>query len=331
MLFRLAGVPLLGAGLAGVLGLGAAALALLLLQGLGRTPLQPGLGALGTALVSLVPAAAELVLPVAALLGAAVVGARLAERNALLGLAASGVRLRRLLPSLLVVGFGFAGLLAVLSHEVAPRGRAAARTTLQGGAAALRLRPGQPAIVGREQVLVRAGAVSPAGWSEVFVATSHLVATAQTGRLEGARLVLDDGEATPFPDRSWTLRFAQAEVPLSPPAGRVELEERSSGRLRDLVGRMQANGRAAHSESLALAKRFTLPAMVPLLVLIAFAAGARSGRPGAVVAGGATVWWVGLRVADKLPALVGVGWAAGLPVLVALALVWVLWRSWRLA
>ncbi len=322
---------MLRAGLAALLGLGTAALALLLLQGLGRTSLQPGLSALGAALAGLSPAALELVLPVAALLGAAGTGARLAERNALLGLAASGVRIRRLVPSLILVGLFFSLMLAVLSHAVAPQGRAAARTALQAGAADLRLHPGQPAVVGREQVLVRAEAVSPAGWSEVFVATNGLVASAEAGRVEGARLVLEAGEATPFPERAWTLRFARAELPLAASAARVELNERSTARLRSLVARMQANGRGAARESLALAKRFTLPAMVPLLVVLAFAAGARSGRPGAVVAGGATLWWVGLRVADKLPDLVGVGWAAGLPVVVALTLAWAFWRSWRLA
>lgn len=330
-LLRLVAAPALAAAATAILGLGTGALVLLLVQGLGQSALLPAAGAVGLALAHLVPAALELVLPVGALAGSAVVGARLAERHALLGLAASGIRLRRLVGALFLVGLPLAGLQTVLCHEWAPRGRATARQVLQQGTAGLRLRPGEPTLVGRERVLLRAGSVSGSAWTDVFVATEGVVAAAARGRMEAGGLVLEAGQAAPVPDRLWTLRFARAELRLAPAAARVELDERSSPHLRDLIARMRGNGRSVESERLVWLKRFTLPAMVPLLVVGAFAAGARTRRPGVVVAGFSAAWWVGLRLADKGADLTGAGGAAALPMVLLVALTVMLWRTWRLA
>jgi lipopolysaccharide export LptBFGC system permease protein LptF len=149
--------------------------------------------------------------------------------------------------------------------------------------------------------------------------------------MEAGGLVLEAGQAAPVPDQLWTLRFARAELRLAPAAARVELDERSSPHLRDLIARMRGNGRSVQSERLVWLKRFTLPAMVPLLVVGAFAAGARTRRPGVVVAGFSAAWWVGLRLADKGVDLTGAGGAAALPMVLLVALTVMLWRTWRLA
>lgn len=328
---RLVLAPVLRAAGRALGGLTVAAVAVFLLQGLGRTAVQPGVPATLRALVALLPAAVELTVPVALLAGGALAGARLAERAELVGLAACGIPARRLVPGLLLVGalaaVGYAGLL----HELAPRGRAAARAALSGSLSDLRVRPGEPVVVGQDRVLLRVERTGSGGWEEVFVAAGALVATARQGSVDEGLLRLQQGELAPMPDLGWRLRFDEARVPLAPATPRVELEERSSPHLRALVLRMRANGRDASREALAWWKRWTMPLMLPMLLLSAFAAGARSQRPGAVVAGATVAWWVGLRLADKLVEPLGLAAAAGAPVLLVVGLAAGTWATWRLA
>jgi hypothetical protein len=316
-----------------VLGLWGAAAALLALQVLLRSPIRPGLGAGALAGLALLPAALELALPVGLLAGAVLAGVRLRERGELVALSASGAPFRRLAPALVAVGLLGGVLQAALGHELAPRGRAAARDTLQGSLASLQLRPGQPVVVGRDALLVRAGGRDAAGDStDLFVAAGDLVVAAAAGRVtDRGRLVLTRGEARHLdPAAGWRLRFDQATVPLTPSPGRVELGERSSPHLADLVRRMRARGRDADYEALWLMKRTTAAAALPLLLLLGLPAGARWLAPGATVALTTVGWWTAVRLADKLVSWVGPEVAAAAPVVllsIAAAAVWSTWRG----
>lgn len=310
-----------------------AALVLLLLQTLARSPVEAPTGVVAQVGLLLVPAALELAVPLAVVAGAAVAGSRLSEEGALVALGAAGVPARRLLPPVLALSLAAAGLHATLGHQLAPRGRAAARELLADQLGALRLRPGVPAVVGRSGLLLRATDAAPEadGWRGLFVATGDLVAVAERGwmRPEGV-LVMEAGQIRDLrAEDGWTLRFAEAEVPVLAAAPRVELAERSSPRLRDLVHRMEAAGRDARYEALTLRKRTTAPLALPLLAAFALAGAARTRRPGALVAGTMVAWWATLRLGDKSVAALDVFGAAALPLVacgVGAAAAWAAWR-----
>lgn len=314
----------------GISGVGAL---LLVGQTLAQAALVPSARGLLAVSLGLLPAVVGVALPAGLLVGAIAAGRRWAEAGDALALQASGYGARRLLPAMLVLG-ALCGLLqAGLSHGLEPLGRAAARRALDGAAGDLALVAGQPVALG--EALVVPGQARGGELSDLFVAADRVVVSAARGRLlAGGALELEQGSATRLPggadDEGWSLSFARATLPLTPRHRRVELVERSTADLYDLIGRMRANGRTASAEALALYKRSTLPLGAPLLALLGLPLGARGARPGPVTAITALCWWAAVRTCDQTVDALGAPLAAALPLIlasVAAALAWLTWRE----
>jgi len=281
-------------------------------------------------LAGMATSAAVAALPIAVLVG--VLGTARAWRDGgeLLALGAAGRSGRALLVPTLAFGLAAGGLQALLTHVVEPTGRGLGARALHGAAADLRLRPALATTLG--PVILRAEDVDGRELREVFVAAPGVVAVAARGLLEGrGALVLEDGSALSDGEADWRMDFERAEVSLLADGRRIELVERSTISLASLVDRMEARGRTADAERLALLKRSTLPATVPLLAILGLALGARDGarmRPEVAATVVACGWWVVIRLCDQLVSLFGAGVAATLPLLFVTLAGLVAWRRW---
>lgn len=316
---------------AGLVGVGAL---LLVGQTLAQAAVIPGPLGLGAVSLGLLPAVLGVALPAGLLVGSVAVGRRWAEAGDALALATAGLGARRLAAPLLLLGVAVGGLQGLLAHGLEPLGRAGARRALAGAADEVALQAGQPLSAG--DLLLHAGAVEGAELSEVFVAAGAVVVSAKAGRVrEGGLLELDLGEAVAVgrpgeEPGGWRLGFARASLPLELGRRRVELIERSTPDLQDLIARTRAAGRDAAAERLALYKRTSLPLGAPLLGLLGLPLGARGARPGAVTAATALLWWAAVRVCDQTVGALGPLVASALPLgLLGLAtlLTWATWRD----
>lgn len=322
----------LGAGALATAAIAGVGVLLLVGQTLAQAALLPGPAGLGAVALGLVPAVLGVALPAGLLVGTVAVGRRWAEAGDGLALQAAGYGARRLLAPLLGLGLVVGLLQAGLAHGLEPWGRAAARRALDGAAGELALVAGQPVTLGG--VLVHAGEAEGGRLGEVFVAAGRVVVGAARGEIEaGGALRLEGGSAAALPEADqppgWTLRFERARLPLDPRKRRVELVERSTADLRDLIGRMRAQGRGAEAERLALYKRTSLPLAAPVLALLGLALGARGGRPGPVTAITALCWWAAVRVCDQTVGALGPLLAAALPLIGGSAALAVAWLGWR--
>jgi len=299
-------------------------------QALALSPVVPGPEGGAMVLAGMAASAAAAALPVAVLVG--VLGAARAWREGgeFLALGAAGRPGRALLVPTLAFGLGAGGLEALLTHVVEPAGRGLGARALHGAAADLRLRPAMATTLG--PVILHADGVDGRELREVFVAAPGVVAVAARGLLEGqGALVLEDGSARADGEGDWRVDFSRAEVSLLADGRRIELAERSTASLADLVGRMEARGRTADAERLALLKRSALPLTVPLLAVLGLALGARAGarmRPEVVATAVACGWWVVMRLCDQLAPQVGAATAASLPPLYVALAGLVAWLRW---
>ncbi len=315
---------------AGIAGVGAL---LVVGQTLVLASVLPGPSGLAVVALGLLPAVLGVALPAGLLVGCVAVGRRWAEAGDGVALQASGHGARRLVPPLLLLGVLVGLLQASLSHVVEPWGRAAVRRALDGASGELALVAGQPLYLGG--VLIHAGAVDGQTLEDLFVAADRVVVSAARGRiLPGGTLELVQGTAATLPDEAggeaYRLRFERATLPLDPRRRRVELIERSWSDLRDLIGRMQASGKRAAAETLALYKRTSLPLGAPLLALLGLPLGARGARPGPTAALTALIWWAVVRLCDQSVDALGPLLAAALPLCgaaLAVALAWARWRD----
>ena len=313
--------------LLGLTGLGALLAAAQALLG---APIMPEPSGICAVVLGLVPAALTVSLPVGFLIGAVAAGQRWAERGEWLALAAAGIPARRVALPLALLGAALGGSLDLNTHLGEPLGRAAAQRALAQGRP--QLSAGQPAVVG--DVLVYAAEVQGERLGALTVALGDVVVQAEEGVLDGG-LRLGRGQALGLPPSGqgttpgWRLRFDAATLPLAPAPRRVELWDRTTPERWGLIGRMQAHGKAAPAERLALYKRTALPLCLPLLGLIGLCLGARGGRPALVTTATALAWWAVLRVGDQTVEALGPGLAAAGPPTLLLGATLLAWATWR--
>lgn len=302
----------------------------------------PPLGVLRLAL-ALAPSVLGIALPVGLLFGLAAAARAWREGGDWLALAASGGAARSTLGPVLALGLVVGGLAAGISHGLEPLGRRDVRRTLAMASGELRLQPGRPLAVG--DALVLAQQVEGRRLGEVRLAVGDAVVVAHQGALRGeGRVALAQGQAAGFeagaeagsdpvpgagPAAAWTLDFAQAELRLDVAPPRVELAERTDAELAWIAQRLEAEGRDATPQRLALARRWSLPLSLPLLALLAVPLGARGASPGPVATVTVLAWWAVLRISDQLAPAWGAGPAAAAPVLALALASGAAWWSWR--
>jgi lipopolysaccharide export LptBFGC system permease protein LptF len=303
----------------------------LLLQGgaaLAGATVLPSMSAIVGVLGGLVPAALELALPLAFLVGLVVALGRWHEDGTWTALRACGVGGRLLLRPALLCALGVALLLATLGHGVVPAGRRAASARLVRACAEVTLPPGG--------FLPLAGAMlhrPPSGGLAASLGDGFL--SAEDGRLEprdgGVLLQLGRGEALLGGAGAPTLRFEAAAVPLALRASsrRVELAERTDAELRALVRRRAASGQDAAYPRLILLKRSSLAVALLLLPAVVLPMALRWGGRVLPVVGVALFTWSLVRVGDGLAALIGAWPAAALPLLGLAGVAAALWAGWR--
>jgi lipopolysaccharide export LptBFGC system permease protein LptF len=319
-----------------VLGPSLVALVLLAMTGLALqaatlllgSAVMPSLGDTLRILLALLPAAMELALPIAFLVGLAVGYGRWHGDGTWTALRASGVAARGLLPAALLLGVVLAGALAWTTHQLAPEGRRGAARAVTRAASAAELVPGRFLSVG-DTVLTE----PPQGG--LLLAHDEVRLYARRGALlprdGGLLLELEGGQALGPWEHGLQLSFERASIPLPRAGGgrRVELAERSGAELAELVRRMDSKGKDASYEHAVLLKRSTLPLAALLLPLIALPLGLRwGGRPGGIL-GVAVGYWVLLRLGDAATSTLGPHLSACLPALGLALVAVVLWASWR--
>jgi lipopolysaccharide export LptBFGC system permease protein LptF len=309
-------VPVLSLTVLGLLGVSA-----LLLAGraLSMSAVLPGASGLAVVLLGSLPAALAAALPVGGLAGAVAAGRGWAEGGDARALAVSGWPPTALLPPVLLLGGLLGAAEATLTHHLEPTGRAAVRQALHAAAGQLSLRPGQPLALG--EVLLHASAASPAGYTDLFVASGDVVVQASDGAVEstGMLSLTDGGAVSLATEDRWRLSFSTAELALDIPRPRVELVERSDSSLRELIARTEADGRSAAYERLVLYKRTTLPLSLPLLTALGLPLGLSGTRPAAAAVAVTLGWWTLTRLCDQGVGALSAPWAAAIP-LAALAL-----------
>jgi len=293
-----------------------------------RAAVLPAPADLARLALDLTPAVLDLTLPLALLGGLLVALGRWRDDGTWIALRACGTRGRRILGPALAAAAVCAGLLLITGHALAPAGRRHAAGLLAAACAAAELAPGG--------FLPLGGATlhRPTGGG-LLLATEGAVVIARDGALEprdgGLLLRLGAGDAVGEAFRGGSLGFASAEIPLPlpAPARRVEHAERADRELAALVERMEARGREAPRERLALLKRSSLPLAALLLPLVAVPLALRRGRdvPAAllVVLG----QWVLVRTGDAACGLIGPWAAAALPPAGLLTLAVALWARWE--
>ena len=152
--------------------------------------------------------------------------------------------------------------------------------------------------------------------------------SAASGRVSGGVLRLQHGSAAGL-SADWSMTFADAELALRPALPRMETAERSTGALSRLIGRMEAEGRTASVERLALYKRTTLAASLPLLAILGLPLGVRGVRPAAAATGVTLAWWAVMRLCDQAVGSTGPLLAALLPLALLAVGAAVSWLTWR--
>lgn len=299
---------------------------LLAVQVLVRAPVVPGpLGAANVAL-GMLPFALSTALPAALLAGGVAAARSWALGGEWLGLAVSGQGARRLVPALALVGSVAALGQGCLTHHLDPAGRRHARSALLSAASDLGLRAGEPLVL--PGGVLRAGAVRGREWSGVFFAQDDIVLSAERGRVQGGRLVLEAGTARDA-GSGWFASFDRAEIPLTLPGRRFELSERGLDSLRRLLARKRVAGEAAAYETLILYKRTTSALAVPLFLLLAVPLGGRRGRPAPAALAVLVLWWIATRVFDQAVSQVGPELAAASPLVALAGLTAAAWLRWR--
>jgi len=301
-------------------------------QALAAAAVAPALGGTLRVMVGLVPPVLGAALPVGLLFGLTASARAWREGGDWLALATAGRGCRTVLPAVLVLGLLAGGLQALLSHQLEPRGRQRVRQALASAAGDLRLQPGRSLAVGG--ALIGARQVQGRELGEVVLATGATVVAARTGSLLGSgRVSLGGGEAVSLDAQgqpAWRLAFDQAELRLDVDPPRTERAERSDGELRALIDKARAATRPAGDLRLALLRRTSLPACLPLLALLAVPLGARGARPGVAATLTVLAWWSVLRISDQSLGLLGpvlAAWAPALALGLAVAVAWLSWRS----
>ncbi len=322
--------------LRGVLGPGSVALALIVLAGillqlaglLVGAAVMPSPATTARLLLALAPAALELALPVAFLVGMTVCFGRWHGEGTWIALRSSGVAGRGLLRPVLVPALLVGLAMAWTTHQLAPSGRRAAARGLADAASAVELVPGRFLELG--QVVLHQ---PPGGGLLVSQGDAVLISAsgALSSRPGGLLLELGPGEIRSLEGQPLAVSFDEATLPLPLRAAdrRVELTERSGGELADLVARMRARGKDASYEHAVLLRRSTMPLVPLLLPLLALPLGLRwGGRPGhtiAVVVG----YWALQRIGDAAVGSIGAHLSAALPLLGLAIAAAVLWAGWR--
>lgn len=315
MLLRVVAAPVavcgLLFGLVGALGL----VAVQLLQ----APVTPEPVVAARLLAFAVPALASLGLPLAALTGtaAALVSFRRAGRWQ--ALMACGGGSRGLIPGLLTLALGLGLATAASTHVLEPAGRAGARDAL---ASRVLPRPGR--LVTWGGLALQANTVEDDRLGEVFFAVDETVGTARSGELDDGVLTLRSGRTLAG---DTLVEFDTLRVPLPGPDVRVELVERTDAALRELVERMERNGKDASYEESVLLKRTSWPVAAALLLLLA--PPLVLGRRTPLLALGPLGYFAAVRGCDAVVAHLGAAGSAWLPVAGLALAVAVSWWRWR--
>lgn len=317
-----------GTFLAALLTVTGVGLLLVLTQGLLQAPVVPNPVGLVAMMGGLLPATLALALPVAALVAAVATGRSWAEGGELQALGAAGLGRGTLLAPILVLGLGLGAVQLMLAHQLEPRGRAHVRGVLSASLARVQPRPGEPVRLGEAWLSVEA--VDGGRWTGVVLAQGDHLVAASGGHVDAQGTVhLSQGVGMSLGDGGGSVRFAEARLTVPKLSPRVELVERSGASLRALIVRMQAEGRTAASERMALLKRTIVPLSVPLLIFLGLPLGARGVRPGAVALSVVLGWWVVMRLCDQRVHQLGPELAAGAPaILLAACAMWA-WGRWR--
>ena len=299
-----------------------------------RTPILPEPSVLLLATLLLSPSLLLSLLPMALLLGWLVLLRRWEEDGTWTGLAAAGLRGRRLIPSALASGLLVALGMAWMAHALAPAARRASGSLLAESSSPSHLLPGR-VLQSSSFTMLR----SPAGWVFFESARDSLSGIASGAELlpssEGWRVEMADGRV--FLEEEGTsgevdrLSFRRASLPLDarPQARRLELDEREDRELLRLARRRESVGVSGAYERNILHKRSTHPIGTLLLPLLALPLGlGRRGRPvvGLVIV---LTWWTLVRIGDRLCFTLGAPLASLFPVLGVLLGSALLWGRWR--
>jgi len=288
-----------------------------------RAPVMPPPDTLLRLLLASVPVVLGTGLPLAVLAAISSVLSRWEEEGSWLTLQACGLSGRALLPGLVLLGLGTAGASYALAHHLEPAARSSLRESLREGLLPV---AGRPIDLGGGMVV--AERVDGDQLRDVFFASDAegLVGSARSARFDGDALLLSEGRAHAPGPPEVAVSFEEARVPIQVPDARVELVERSTQRLRELVERMEQGGRDATYERAVLTKRTAWPVSAGLFALLAapLALRRRAHRVAAVVLG----YWVAVRLCDGATTVLGgvvAGWTPTIGLGVLTLLTWMRW------
>jgi lipopolysaccharide export LptBFGC system permease protein LptF len=246
------------------------------------------------------------------------------------GMRASGVSGRRLVPVVAAMGLCAGGVTFAMSGYVEPIARRSAGRAV-AAAVDVRLFPGS--VVSLGGIALRADAVDDGGASGVFIATGSAVGAARHAVIDrtsdGVRVELVDGEIAGLDPRPWNVRFDRwrHDVP-SLARGRVELDQRTNPELSDAIGKTEAAGRDARYERAVLWKRWLHPIAAALWPISVLPLGVAN-RPLATFGAVAVGYLVAVRAGDQLANAMGAQSALAGPlwVLVCGIVAWARWRD----
>lgn len=268
-------------------------------------------------------------LPTAAAAGVVAALSGMVDDGSWVGMQASGVSGRRLVPVAAALGLVAGIATFALSGYGEPIAR---RATGRAVAAAIdvRLSPGRLVALG--DLVLRADHVDERGAADVFLATDGALGTAARATLDRSsgqvRVTLTDGAIAGLDPRPWSVSFRSWTRDLPALAApRVELDERTNPELADAVARTEAAGRDARYERAVLWKRWLHPIAAAVFPAAILPLGARA-RPYAALGAVAVGYLVAVRAGDQLAAALGPGASAAGPLWIALCGV-AAWASWR--
>lgn len=276
-----------------------------------------------------IPASASIAVPVAGAVGAVAALSRWVGEGAWAGARAAGVAGARLLGPALALGLVGGITTAAFTGWIEPAVRRTAHVTLAEAASRTRLWPGVATEIG--PVVVLPDRVATGVAHDAFLGAPGALGTARRVRVvaasDGPALELSDGVLVITGDPAATLRFTRWTRPLPARSPRLELAERTSADLLEVVRRTEADGRDASYERAVLHKRWLHPLATLLLPLALLPLGAGR-RPAAGLGLAALGYLVSVRAGDHLAAAVGGLAAASTGPLFVVAVGMVAWARW---
>lgn len=277
------------------------------------------------------PANASILLPGAALVAVVSTMRCWMREGSWTGLNSLGIGGRGLVSALVGVALAVVALTALSTLVLEPASRRSSRAILAQAVGDVTLTPGVPTQVGELSVSVRPAQDN--GAQAAFFAADGVIGFAQDVSIstvnQEAWVSMSDGTLIFDTEPQVRIGFSQWTRPLSLPRNRrLELDERTTPELLEVVTRTEHLGSSSAYEWSVLFKRFAHPlAMFPLLF-----AGLPLGRSSRV---GVNLGLLGLgyllsvRIGDALAPSLGPALSASAGFIYALIFAVVLWAKWR--